>query len=129
MPTYSYIDDDTGEIYEIVQKMTDIHEYFHNGKKLRRIYFSPNAAIDTNVNSERGFIEKTRKMKGTIGDIQDFSRDLSEKRGGDNDPVKQKYYKEYSQKRSGAKHPDISRKESIERVKKLEKRTGIKITT
>jgi hypothetical protein len=127
MPIYSYIDDN-GEVHDVVQGMNDVHEYYHEGKKLRRIYYSPNASIDTNVSSENSFIEKTGKMRGTIGDIQDYSRELSEKRGGFNDPIKQKYYKDYSKKRKGAKHPDVINKQRQERVKKLENKTGLKIT-
>lgn len=128
MPIYSYIDDDTGEIHDVAQGMNDVHEYYHNGKKLRRIFYVPNASIDTNVNSESAFVEKTAKMRGTIGDIQDYSKELSEKRGGFNDPVRQKYYKDYSAKRKGAKHPDIIQKQRKERVKKLESKTGLKIS-
>jgi len=129
MPIYSYIDDDTGEIHDIVQAMNDVHEHYHNGKKLRRIYYAPNASIDTQISSENAFIEKTGKMRGNIGDIQDYSKELSEKRGGFNDPIKQQYYKDYSKKRRGAKHPDIIKRNREERIKKLEKKTGLKIST
>lgn len=129
MPIYSYIDDDTGEIHDVVQAMNDTHEYYHNGKKLRRVYYVPNASIDTNISSENAFIEKTGKMRGTIGDIQDYSKELSERRGGFEDPIRQQYYKDYSKKRNGAKHPDIIKKQRGERIKNLEKKTGLKITT
>lgn len=129
MPIYSYIDDDTGEVHDVVQGMNDIHEYYHNGKKLRRVFYVPNASIDTSINSESAFVEKTSKMKGTIGDIQDYSRELSDKRGGFNDPIRQKYYKEYSAKRHGAKHPEVVQQERKKRIKSLEKKTGLKITT
>lgn len=128
MPTYSYIDDDTGEVYDVFQKMEDVHEYYHNGKKLRRIYYVPNASIDTNVDSESAFIEKTGKMKGTVGDIQDYARDLSEKRGGYHDPIRQKYFKEYSKKRGGRKHDEVIKHERKKRIKKLEEKTGLKIS-
>jgi methyl-accepting chemotaxis protein len=129
MPVYCYIDDETGDIHEVVQGMNDLHEYYYNGKKLRRIYFAPNASIDTNVSSENSFIEKTAKMRGTVGDIQDYSRELSEKRGGFNDPIRQQYYKNYSSKRKGVKHPEVLQKERKERIKNLEKKTGLKIST
>lgn len=128
MPIYSYIDDDTEQIHDVVQGMNDVHEYYHNGKKLRRVYYAPNASIDTNASSENSFIEKTAKMRGNIGDIQDYSRELSEKRGGFNDPIRQRYYKDYSAKRKGAKHPDVIQKERKKRIKKLENKTGLKIT-
>ena len=128
MPIYSYIDDDTEQIHDVVQGMNDVHEYYHNGKKLRRVYYATNASIDTNASSENSFIEKTAKMRGNIGDIQDYSRELSEKRGGFNDPIRQRYYKDYSAKRKGAKHPDVIQKERKKRIKKLENKTGLKIT-
>jgi hypothetical protein len=128
MPIYSYIDDDTGEIHDVVQGMNDPHEHYINGKKLRRIFYVPNASIDTNVTSEAAFVEKTAKMRGTIGDIQDYSKELSEKRGGFNDPIRQQYYKDYSSKRKGAKHPDIIKKQRKNRIKKLETKTGLKIS-
>ena len=129
MPIYSYIDDDTGEVHDVVQGMNDVHEYYHNGKKLRRIFHVPNASIDTQISSENAFIEKTGKMRGTIGDIQDYSKELSDKRGGFNDPIRQQYYKDYSKKRKGAKHPDIIKQNREKRIKKLEAKTGLKITT
>ena len=46
-------------------------------------------------------------MKGTYGDLQDYSKELSEKRKTMNngvDPVQQKFFKDYSKQRKGAKH-------------------------
>jgi len=128
MPIYSYIDDDSGETYDIVQGMNDVHEYYHNGKKLRRLYFAPNAAMDMNANSESSFIEKSARMKGTVGDLQDYSKELSEKRGGFNDPVRQEYYKNYSKKRKGVSHPDVLESKKKEKLAKIEKKAGVKIT-
>lgn len=130
MPIYTYKDDETGAVYDVIQGMNDKHEFFINGKKLRRIFHVPQASIDTRVNptDEKGFLEKTSKMKGTIGDMQDFSRELSEKRGGENDPVKQNYYKHYAKKRRGKEHPDVIKKKRQERLKNLETKMGIKVT-
>ena len=45
-------------------------------------------------------------MKGTYGDLQNYSKELSEERKKTHgiDPVQQKYFSEYSKKRKGAKH-------------------------
>lgn len=128
MPIYQFINDETGEVFEVVQGMNDKHELIIDGKPMRRLYTVPNASIDSKVTNERQFIEKTGNMKGTIGDIQDFSRELSEKRGGDSDPIKRKYYKDYAKKRKGKTHPDILAKQKKERLATIEKKTGIKVS-
>ena len=52
-------------------------------------------------------------MKGTVGDLLDASKEMSQKRAESNggvDPVKEKYFKKYSESRRGAKHPDEIKK-------------------
>jgi hypothetical protein len=52
----------------------------------------------------------TGNKKGTMGDLFDQSKELSEARKkihGGKDPVKQKYWKEWSKKRKGKKHPEM----------------------
>ena len=131
MPLYTYIDDDTKEVFEVVQRMTEKHELIINGKAMRRVFEVPNATIDGKINpfDERAFVEKTARMKGgTIGGIQDYSQELSEKRGGEQDPLREKYYKNYEKKRKGMKHPDVRARERAVRLKNLEAKTGLKIT-
>ena len=112
MPIYIYKHPDKEEYKEVVQKMNDKHEFFDSdGLEWKRVFTIPNASIDTHIdaNSQKQFIEKTASKKGTIGDIMDYSKELSMKRSESNggiDPVKEKYYKNYSDKRSGAKHFD-----------------------
>ena len=53
-------------------------------------------------------METTAAKKGTMGDMMDYSKELSMKRAAKNggvDPVKEKYYKKYSDARNGTKHP------------------------
>ncbi len=130
MPEYSYIDDSSGRTYNVMQSMNEPHELEVDGKKLRRIFHVPLAAVDTKVNpyDQGSFLDKTSKMRGTIGDMQDFSRELSDRRGGDQDPIKQKYYDNYSTKRKGKLHPDVQKKNRKERLDKLSKKTGLNIT-
>lgn len=130
MPTYTFIDDDSGEVFDVVQSMNEKHELTINGKQMRRVFHIPQASIDTKVSpsNEGAFLEKTSKMRGTIGDMQDFSKELSEKRGGEHDPVRQSYYKDYAKKRKGKDHPDVMKKKRQERLKKLESKMGVKVT-
>ncbi len=53
--------------------------------------------------SAKDFVRKTGQMKGNLGELWDASKELSEKRAAKEgtDPVKEKYYKDYSRKRRG----------------------------
>jgi len=114
MPIYSYRNGLTGEERDIVQRMNDTHEYHgENGEEgvWKRLYRPIRAAFGMSVdpNNPKAFIEKTGKQKGTYGDLIEQSKELSEKRAaqhGGIDPVKEKYFKEYSEARNGAKHSE-----------------------
>lgn len=128
MPVYLYEDDKTGKVYEVVQKMNETHEFFLNGRKLRRVFTIPQASIDTRCNpySESDFLKITNKRGGTVGQVEDIAKELSEKRGGqDGDPILQKHYKEWSKKRNGKDHPDVVKKKRAERLKKIENKYGV----
>jgi|TARA_R110000772_G_scaffold2302_2_gene7937 hypothetical protein len=118
MPIYIYKSPNGEEYKEVVQTMAEDHVYFDSeGLKWKRVFTVPNASIDTSVDpySSREFVEKTSNKKGTYGDMMDYSQELShtraEKNGGI-DPVKEKYYKDYSKKRNGAKHFDQMKTET-----------------
>lgn len=110
MPLYCYRNPQTGEEVEIVQAMNDLHEFIDsNGLKWDRVFFSPNASIDTKTDafSQQKFVERTAGKKGSYGDLLDYSAEMSAKRAeqaGGVDPVKKKYLEDYSKKRNGAKH-------------------------
>jgi predicted nucleic acid-binding Zn ribbon protein len=113
MPIYIYFNPETDEYKEILQKMSDAHEYFgENGdeKTWKRIFTVPNASFDSKIDpfKTEDFVRKTGGKKGTYGDLLDKSAELSHQRSemaGGVDPVKEKYYKDYAKKRRGAKHP------------------------
>jgi hypothetical protein len=69
--------------------------------------------IDTKMDASmdsRKFAEMTGSKKGTMGDLFDQSKELSEARKkvhGGKDPVKQKYWENWSKKRKGKKHPEM----------------------
>ena len=74
--------------------------------------------IDTNIDpySQKQFVEKTEGKGMKLGDLWDESARMSKiraKRSG-TDPIKDKYLKNYRQKRKGTKHlDDPSRKIEI----------------
>lgn len=117
MPIYEYQNPETGESIEVLQTMAEDHTYFDsNGLQWKRVWTVPNASIDSQVDpySSNEFIRKTENKKGSVGDMMDFSKELSQSRAEKNggvDPVKEKYYKDYSSKRKGAKHVDQMKSE------------------
>lgn len=128
MPIYSFRNPNTGEIKDVIFSMNDKKEFVEDGVIWEREFTVPNAAIDTEVdpNSPKDFVRATNK-KGTIGDLFDRSKELSEKRKEKNsgiDPVQEKYYSDYSKTRKGKKHPDVIKREKQNNLKKL----GIKLT-
>jgi hypothetical protein len=118
MPEYLYEDPDTGKVISVTQGVHDEHSYEEKGKKFDRVFTIPNASIDTNIdpNSKQDFLEKTRNKKGTLGEMMDKSKELSEMRkdlNGGTDPVETKYFKKYSEKRKGLKHQNDPSKNKI----------------
>tara|TARA_R100001443_G_scaffold16503_1_gene26556 strand:- start:379 stop:762 length:384 start_codon:yes stop_codon:yes gene_type:complete len=109
MPIYVYKHPEREEYEEVFQGMNDEHVYEKDGVTWDRVFLAPNASVDANIDpfSNQQFIDSTYNKKGTYGDMMDYSSELSEKRAAANggiDPVKQKYFKNYSEKRNGAKH-------------------------
>jgi predicted nucleic acid-binding Zn ribbon protein len=110
MPVYIYQNPKTRQIKEIVQSIHDKHEYSENGILWDRIFTCPqvNAQEKLSVNSnEKDFARVTKNQKGTVGDLWERSQELSEKRKKvyGKDPVKKKYFDDWSKKRKGKVHP------------------------
>tara|TARA_A100001037_G_C14999453_1_gene566302 strand:- start:354 stop:701 length:348 start_codon:yes stop_codon:yes gene_type:complete len=110
MPTYVFEHPESGETIEVVQKIKEPHVYVdEDGLEWNRVFTVPNANIDTEIDpfSSREFAEKTKNKSQNLGDLWDRSKELSEKREKTlgHDPVKKKYFKDYSKKRKGMKHP------------------------
>lgn len=107
MPIYIYKNDNTGEVAEILQGMNDEHTYLVDGCQWSRVFTVPGASIDTKIDpfSKNDFMNKTKSKKGTLGDLWDTSKELSEKRkdslGYDN--MEKKAFNDYSKKRGGRK--------------------------
>ena len=122
MPTYLFKNPETNEVKEVVQRMSEKHTYSEGGVEWIRIWTIPRAIVDGKMDvwSTKEFVEKTGRMKGSVGDIWDLSREASEKRQqevGGKDPIKEKYFNDYSANRKGKKHPQDHRSKK-ERQKK-----------
>jgi hypothetical protein len=112
MPNYIYKNTETLEYRQILQTMKEAHEYFGEDgteKTWIRVFTCPQASIDSHIDpfSSKQFVDKTRDKRGTQGDLWDRSNDLSSQRAqlnGGVDPVKAKYFENYSKARNGAKH-------------------------
>jgi hypothetical protein len=118
---YTYKHPKKEEYVEIVQSMFDTHEYSKDGVKWIRVFDAPQLSIDTNINefSESDFVNKTKQKKGTVGDLMDLSKELSEKRTAKagNDSVQKEFFKEYKKKRKGTTHPnDPSRMDKLNKL-------------
>jgi len=103
MPYYLFSHPQTEEICEIFFHMNDEKIYIDkNGIKWNREFSVPQASIDTNIDpySSSAFVEKTRKA-GTVGELFDLSKEMSEKRGGKkNDPMKKTHEKQWKKDRN-----------------------------
>ena len=109
MPLYSYEHPETGETVEKLEKMNDPHVYIgEDGVEWRRIFHVPNASFDSKIDpfSSKAFKDKTGAKEGTMGEMMDRSKEMSEKRKDKlgYDPVQKKWFKDYSKKRRGTKH-------------------------
>ena len=116
MPIYEYQHPETGETLELVQGMKDNHTHVdEEGVEWLRVWSSPNAAIDTEINpySEKDFMRCTAKKGMTYGDMADLSTKLSQKRerNQDGDHVKRKTIEKY-EKNTGKAHPNKNPKKS-----------------
>jgi hypothetical protein len=109
MPLYLFKNPKTGKVISVFQGMNDEHVYSEEGINYERVFTVPNAQIDTefDVDSSSKFVEKTGRMKGTLGEIWDYSEELSKKRAskyGGTDPLRKKAEEKYSKKRKGMKY-------------------------
>jgi predicted nucleic acid-binding Zn ribbon protein len=111
MPLYTYLHPETEELIDVVQRMKDVHIYVDSeGTEWKRVFTPANFSVDGNLNSissSREFVEKTKDKNYSQGDLQDISKEASDKREKQmgKDPVKRKWFKEYAEQRRGRKHP------------------------
>lgn len=113
MPIYIYKHPKKNKVKELVQSVKDKHEYIdEHGVRWERIFTSPQINTEGTLSAEcteKQFAEFTKNKKGTIGDLWDRSKELSEKREKiyGVDPLKKQYDKAWSAKRKGKKNRKI----------------------
>jgi hypothetical protein len=123
MPLYTYENPKTGETIDIIQTMSEKHQYIdQEGLEWKRVFQVPNASVDAQIdaNNPIAFIDATKNKKGTYGDLLDKSAELSEKRAKDHggkDPVKEKFLQDYASKTNGKKHPSQMKSYESKKVK------------
>jgi hypothetical protein len=115
---YNFVHTATGETKEIEMPMSEYKAYKGEDgtdEKWQRVYNAPQVNIGNYVAKKvdpwnnNQFVERTGKMKGTYGDLHDYSAQMSEKRAKESltgeDPVKRKHFDKY-EKNVGKKHVD-----------------------
>lgn len=111
---YQFRNKKTGKIKDVVMNMKDYKPYRgENGDEdhWERIYDLPQVNIGNakvvDPFDNKAYVNKTANIRGTYGDLLDYSSELSERRAekaGGEDPLKRKYFDEYKKKTGGKKH-------------------------
>lgn len=111
MPFYTYINPETEEVIDVSQSIHEKHAYIDkDGVEWKRVFTVPEVNTHGTLKSDctsKQFSEYTKNQKGSFGDLWDRSGELSEKREKiyGKDPIKKKYYEDWSNKRKGKIHP------------------------
>jgi hypothetical protein len=95
------------------------------GVEWKRVFYPPTFAFDTMIDphDEKAFARKTERG-GTVGELFDMSKDMSERRGGvKNDEIKVKYdnQKKKELDAQALNNLKTERKKQFEEFKKLDK--------
>jgi hypothetical protein len=117
MPLYVFQHpEDENLTKDIFFNMNDDKKFVdEEGTEWKRVFLGSQLSCEASIDpwDNADFVNKTANKKGSYGDLLDKSAELSAQRAEQNggiDPVKQKYYKNYSEKRKGAVHPDLKPK-------------------
>jgi len=111
MPQYLYKKPNEELYVEITQSMSEVHRFIDkDGLEWKRVWQVPHAIVKSVSNMNpfniREHVEKTGNMKGSVGNLWDISREMSEKRSekiGGEDPIKREYFNNY-EKENKTKH-------------------------
>jgi hypothetical protein len=111
MPNYLFQNNQTKEVKDFFFHMDDSKVV----DGWTRLFTIPTASIDTQINpdSASSFINITKNKNYTIGDLWSKSAELNEKRGGENDPIKQKALKKYKDA-TKKDHPSLKKTGTFE---------------
>lgn len=120
MPMYIFQNPETEEEIEVFFHMDDEKKYIDDqGLEWKRIFTSSQLRTESSIDpwDNASFVNSTANMKGSVGDLLDKSSELSSIRAEQNggvDPLKKKYFDNYSKERNGAKHHLDKTKSSYE---------------
>lgn len=110
---YQFRNKNNGKIIDVSMPMKEYKLYRgpNNDEDFwERIYDLPQVNIGNAKSdpfNQQSFVDKTGSMKGSYGDLLDYSSELSEKRAakvGGEDPLKRGYFDNYKKKTNGKKH-------------------------
>ena len=120
---YKFENTETGDTHEVEMSMKNYEPYkgpSGDDKRWQRVYEAPqiNMGISTsksiNAWDNNSFVNRTKEMKGSYGELLDHAEDLSKKRAKDSltgeDPIQRKYLNKYSSERGGKIHPSEMKK-------------------
>jgi hypothetical protein len=126
MPIYEYQHNDTGEVRPVYRPLSEYDKEYCGDEgnecgKWKKIVSRADGYVKTKLDpyNKNDFVNNLHGKNYTMGDLWDASKELSEKRAEKEgvDPVKQKYYDEYSAKRNGQKHPNQIKEETAAKLK------------
>lgn len=126
MPLYTFEHPETEETRDVFFKMNDEKKFIdQGGVEWKRVFYPPTFAFDTMIDphDEKAFTRKTERG-GTVGELFDMSKDMSERRGGaKNDEIKVKYdnQKKKELDAQALNNLKTERKKQFEEFKKLDK--------
>jgi hypothetical protein len=114
---YKFKNKNTDEVHEVEMPMKNYAPYKGpngNDENWERVYEAPQINMGNSTAKKidpwdnTSFVDRTKHMKGTYGDLENHSRELSEKRAKESitgeDPLKRKYLNNYAKRRGGKKH-------------------------
>jgi hypothetical protein len=120
---YKFKHSKTGEIHEVEMSMKEYAPYKgpdDNDDLWERVYEAPQISMGVSTAKSidpwdnNSFVNRTKQMNGTYGEMYDHAEELSKKRAKESltgeDPVKRKYLDKYSAERGGKKHPSEMKK-------------------
>lgn len=135
MPVHSFTDETSGATIDVYVSAnapaTEHQTQVLNGVTYKRIYAAPLTSRDTSFGDcDRGdFARKVDGKRGLkLGDSWEISAEMSERRAQRDgvDPVREQFYSNYA-KENGERHPDVVRRERLDRANAKLGEWGIKL--
>lgn len=126
MPLLPFQNPDTGERREVFVDINSkdpgqFRQQEIDGKAWTRILEVPMMATDTKIDpfSQSDYVRNTGSKKGSLGDLFDYSGEMSAKRAdaAGKDPVKDQFYADWAAKHPGQVHQNKKKDDANEALK------------